>query len=150
VSQDGGFNSQYNGDHGDGGDLRVFYVALDETIVERASPVKRGGGCVAGRRQRETRSPGSGFNDVLGHSRISPPRLHRVAAACKLRASLDPLVAPPKSSRSSARSERSEGENDSKASFHRYYYTKLRALRDPALNARSGDETNPSAVNALE
>lgn len=51
----------------------------------------------------DNRSPGSGFNDVLGHSRrIPPPQLHRAAAASKLRESpylprrsltlLDPLV----------------------------------------------------------
>lgn len=36
----------------------------------------------------DNRSPGSDFNDVLGHSRrIPPPQLHQVATASKLRAS---------------------------------------------------------------
>jgi len=40
-SQDNGLNSRHNGGRADGGDRRVFYVALDETIVERASPAHR-------------------------------------------------------------------------------------------------------------
>lgn len=41
IKEDNSLNSQYNRDQADGSDLRVFYVALDETIVERASSVKQ-------------------------------------------------------------------------------------------------------------
>lgn len=41
-NQDNGLNSRYNGGQTDGGVIfEVFYVALDETIVERANPLER-------------------------------------------------------------------------------------------------------------
>jgi len=129
-SQDNGLNSRHNGGRADGGDRRVFYVALDETIVERASELggtiddRRGAAGAGGRGRRrrsgcreerggapgglgvlgvdndkvESRSPGSGFNDVLGHSRRGspppPPRRCESHASC-IAHPPDPLCPPP-------------------------------------------------------
>jgi len=132
-SQDNGLNSRHNGGRADGGDRRVFYVALDETIVERASELggtiddRRGAAGAGGRGRRrrsgcreerggapgglgvlgvdndkvESRSPGSGFNDVLGHSRRGspPPRrdvASRMQAASRIHRILSALLLPPR------------------------------------------------------
>lgn len=109
VSQDG-LNSQYNGSYADGGDLRVFYVALDETIVEgertqrsdRRAGRRKGMSQRKPERNREWQTPGVDDDDEhakpVAPGRVlttcsdtvvaSLPRLHRVATACKLRASL--------------------------------------------------------------
>lgn len=102
----------------------------------------------------QSRSPGSGFNDVLGHSRRIPPPRFAPSCRCRMQTSYIPLprrdlanplvlVDPSRSFRSRAHPKRSEREKT--ASLRRYYYTKFSlhpATR--ALNARSGNETNPS------